>query len=654
MAKKKIVIETKYTAKGASNVENAYSGIGDEANKAAESTDKVNESIKETGEAAEGSKGGLSGMLDGFKAIVMNPIGLVLVALVGAIKFVSDALSGSESASNKLSQGFAYLSGFIQPLKDGIVFAFEAIASIISEPGKAWDSMVETFDKGVDYISKNVINPFKAQFGVLVGGIELGILNMRIAWNSFFGDDLEAEALKEELREVEEEMDRNLKVIKDANETIRKDISDSIKSVVGSIGNYIEAADELGDKLSALVKEEQRLVDVRRSQEVQNAKDLADIEKLKVIRDDEAQSLQDRIKANEEIGVIEKRRVQSAILLAEQELAATRENIELRGASTELLDIEAEKLVEIQELRSENAGIENEQVVNNTALRKEQFDKEVQLIEQKRDLEAILEKDAIKLADAVVQAEEDKLLKLRELGLEENQIYRDVQGALALSQQQAIKARLDAEEEADKLKKEAEEERIKLQEKAAAELLIKKKEQDEKDAKDRKDHDDTLLAAKSEFNSGIEGFADSLATVLGENSKIALGIQKAVALRTIAIDTAQAISGLTKASAQNTLNGVTGGAAGAFQFASGLLQIGTNMAKAYSILKAPAPEISGGGSGGGNAPTTQQTSPNLGFEGRSAGSEKFGAQIVRAYVTESDITTSQNTASNIQQLSEIG
>ena len=76
--------------------------------------------------------------------------------------------------------------------------------------------------------------------------------------------------------------------------------------------------------------------------------------------------------------------------------------------------------------------------------------------------------------------------------------------------------------------------------------------------------------------------------------------------------------------------------------------------KAYSILKAPAPKIDGGESGGSNAPTTQQTSPNLGFEGRSSGSEQFGAQVVRAYVTESDITTSQNTASNIQELSQIG
>ena len=96
------------------------------------------------------------------------------------------------------------------------------------------------------------------------------------------------------------------------------------------------------------------------------------------------------------------------------------------------------------------------------------------------------------------------------------------------------------------------------------------------------------------------------------------------------------------------------GAAGAVQFATGILQIGANMAQAYSILKQPAPQISAGDSGSAPPPQTEQTAPDLGFEGRSAGSEQFGTQIIQAYVTETDITTSQNTATNIQQLSQIG
>ena len=638
MAKKKIVIETKYQVKGADNVGDAYEGIGSSAESAASSTSKVNDSIKETGEESKGARTGLGGLLDGFKAIVMNPIGMVLIALVGAIKFVSNALSGSEKASNKLSQGFAYLGGFIQPLKDGIVSGFNFITEAIDKPGKVWDGFVDAFDRSVSYISDNIIAPIKAAFSIMGLKIESNILKMRIAWNNFTGDVEESDELSNKLEEVNEEIVKNTKIISDAQETVARDSANAIYSVITSVSRYIEKADELGDKLSALVKEEQRLINVRRQQEVQNSKALADIEKLKVIRDDEAQSLQDRIKANEEIGVIEKARVSAAIELAEAELSATRRGMELKGRSTELLDLEKDRLIELQELRSENAGIENEQVVNNTALRKEQFDKEVQLIEAKRDLDAILEEDAVKLADAVVRAEEDKLAKLKELGLEENQIYRDVQGMLALSQQEAIKARLEAN-------------------KAASELLLaNKKEQDKKDIAANKAHDDKLLNAKAEFNSSIEGFANSLTSVLGENSKIALGIQKAVALRTIAIDTAQAISGLTKASAQNKLNGVTGGAAGALQFASGLLQIGTNMASAYALLKAPAPKIDSDSNSNTNtpAPTTQQTSPDLGFEGRSAGSEQFGAQVIRAYVTESDITTSQSTANNIQELSQIG
>ena len=132
-----------------------------------------------------------------------------------------------------------------------------------------------------------------------------------------------------------------------------------------------------------------------------------------------------------------------------------------------------------------------------------------------------------------------------------------------------------------------------------------------------------------------------------------MAIQKATALAEIAVDTARAISSLVAASSANPANALTAGAAGAVQFTSGLLQIGSNIASAYALLKAPTPQIEGGDSGG-NAPTTQQTAPDLGFEGRSSGSENFGAQVIRAYVTESDITTSQSTANNIQELSQIG
>ena len=62
-------------------------------------------------------------------------------------------------------------------------------------------------------------------------------------------------------------------------------------------------------------------------------------------------------------------------------------------------------------------------------------------------------------------------------------------------------------------------------------------------------------------------------------------LNKATALVQIGIDTAKAISALVAQSSANPLNSVTGGVAGIAQYASGIVQILTNVAKA----KATAP-----------------------------------------------------------------
>jgi len=637
MAKKKIVVETKYTAKGVDDVKDAYQDIGKEASKSSEDVEELNESIEGTGEASEGTKKGLGGMLDGFKAIVMNPIGVVLIALVGAIKFVTDALESSEGASNKLSQGFSYLKGFIVPLQKAVVKAFNIIADAVSKPGETWDKVVKTFEDGVKYMKKNVIAPLKAGVSNMALNLEKQFLKIRIAINDALGNDSAVKKLKRNLRSVEKEIKVNQKIISDASKKIKEDITDGVNAVVDGVKDYVKEADALGDKLSALTRREQQLLKARRLQSVQNAKDLSDIEKLKLIRDNEAQSLEDRIKANERIGRIEKKRVSESLSLISAELKLTQDRIKLEGDSTDLLDKEAEQLLAIQELRGESAGIENEQVVNKTALLTEEFDKRASLIDKEKELLSIREKDATKLADAEVQAQIDKLEALKELGLQEKAIFIETQNALELAQANAIQTRKEAELEAIKEKEELDKKNSEDAIKLASDT-----------AKQKADLEQAL-------NNQILNFANSLSTALGEESKTALAIQKTIALAQIGIDTAKAISSLVASSSANPGNAVTFGGAGAIQFATGLLQIGSNLAQAYSILKQPAPQLGGGSaSGGGSAPSTGQTTPDLGFNGQSAGTQEFGSQIIKAYVTESDITTSQTNANNIQQLSQIG
>ena len=206
-----------------------------------------------------------------------------------------------------------------------------------------------------------------------------------------------------------------------------------------------------------------------------------------------------------------------------------------------------------------------------------------------------------------------------------------------MAQATAIQTRLDTEIEASK----------------------EKKDLDLKNSKDAIKLADDTAKQKAEIEKAlgdaILNFASSLSSALGEESKSALLIQKTVALAQIGIDTAKAISSLTASSSANPANAISFGGAGAIQFATGLLTIGSNLAQAYSLLKQPAPQLNSTSSSGGQAPTTTQTAPDLGFQGRTAGAEQFGSQtVIKAFVTESDITTSQTNANNIQQLSQIG
>jgi hypothetical protein len=157
----------------------------------------------------------------------------------------------------------------------------------------------------------------------------------------------------------------------------------------------------------------------------------------------------------------------------------------------------------------------------------------------------------------------------------------------------------------------------------------------------------------------------NLTTLITKDQKKLEQINKASALVQIGIDTAKAISSLVAASAANKLNGVTGGLAGAAQFASGILQITTNMVKAKQLLSNPSGSVSGGG-GGGTSPQSNTSVTALtpatqmfgqGNQLNTVGQpESVTAQqniVVQAIVSESDITNTQNKIDKIKKGSEL-
>jgi hypothetical protein len=141
---------------------------------------------------------------------------------------------------------------------------------------------------------------------------------------------------------------------------------------------------------------------------------------------------------------------------------------------------------------------------------------------------------------------------------------------------------------------------------------------------------------------------------------------KASALIQIGIDTARAISSLVAAAQSNPLNGVTFGAAGIAQFASGIIQIVTNVVKAKQILSSPGstPAAGGGGGGGGGESTSSSTAlPQAAqlFGGANTGgsmsaggnSSESGNMTVTAVVSETQVTSTQQKINRINKSAEL-
>jgi hypothetical protein len=181
--------------------------------------------------------------------------------------------------------------------------------------------------------------------------------------------------------------------------------------------------------------------------------------------------------------------------------------------------------------------------------------------------------------------------------------------------------------------------------------------------KDRQVRDAKLGFAKDT----VDGLTNLGGLLIKDQAKLAK-FNKASALVQIGIDTAKAISALVAAANTNPLNAVTAGGAGIAQFASGIIQIATNIAKAKQLLTSPStPVTSGGGGGGGDTGGGSNTATMIPQAAQLFGSSNNantmsaggttagggGNMMVTAVVSETQITNVQKKINMINKNSEL-
>lgn len=277
------------------------------------------------------------------------------------------------------------------------------------------------------------------------------------------------------------------------------------------------------------------------------------------------------------------------------------------------------------------------------------------------------------LADTTLTEEQKKTLT--ELYNDQEEAENKKRADAKLLQQQTLaKTLADAALTEDQKKLQALEtkyaEEYKLAEgNAALQLALTKKLEDDQ----AKIANDAALAkiesAKKERDARLQLAADiatglqTVGAAFIKDQKKLEKFNKGMALVQIGIDTGKAISALVAASNSNPLNAPTGGAAGIAQFATGIIQIATNIAKAKQILTSGGSPSGGGGGGSesSSASVAQQVpqaaqlfgSANAGGTMSAGGTSNESSMTVTAVVSETQVTNVQNKINKINKNAEL-
>jgi hypothetical protein len=558
-----------------------------QGSKAVKDINKVNDALDNTGKAAEGSKkgfGSLAGLLKG---------GLGIGAVMSLLDSLGGALMENQKVQDLMNKAMVVFQGVV----NGVIEVLEPLFGWLE---KVFKDPVKSIKEFGELVKQNLINRFNGLLELIPKlGKALSLL--------FKGEFTEAG-----------------KVAVNAFGKVALGIEDTVGAVQKGVEFVEKAAKKISnstkkafDNRDALAAAENNLA--RLSILFQGIVEKYDLmaEKQRQLRDDETLTIQERIKANEELSKV-----------LDEGQKKERENIEARigiiQMQNNLLGKTKERTNEILSLQQEltgidakYAGLKSEQLTNINSLEKEKIELKRAEVEGTLEANKIIADSEAELAAEGMDQFEKKMAAIQQeyearRKLLDDEISQLKEGTQAYVDATNEKKVLDAQYTADT--------------KALA--------------KERADYEteQAKMVAENQM-SAVMGALSGVQSLVGENSKFG----KALAVSMAIIDT---YSGATKALAQG----------GTFGFIGAAGVIASGLANVRAIMQQELPGVEGDSSGGGVS-MTAPSGPNVGI---ISGQINSSAQLLgslnnslstppRAYVVGQDVNSQQSLDRHIRQ-----
>lgn len=159
-----------------------------------------------------------------------------------------------------------------------------------------------------------------------------------------------------------------------------------------SVLDFGNAMAQASKDAQALAIAEQELEKSQRKARLTQLQYQKEAETFRQIRDDETKTIQERIKANDELGAVLEKQLQEELRIAQTALKVANLRMKAEGENKETLDAQAEALTQIADIEERINGQRSEQLRNRVSLQKEAHDRymaqiDAQIAKQKEQLD---------------------------------------------------------------------------------------------------------------------------------------------------------------------------------------------------------------------------------------------------------------------------
>ena len=538
------------------------------------------------------------------------------------IKNVEKATKGTTSAVRRLGasikqlglgiliaswQKIQELFGSNQLVLNAFNTAFEALSIVfndfvnfvINNVGKAGDIIRNafsslTFEKIGNAIKNNIIERFESALEVV--GF-LGTALKKLFQGDFAGALDSVKEAGKEMVDVWTGVDDTLGKAKELVTNVAEAVTNYGKSVLETAKNNVELARTA--EINRVIN--QGLIEQYDRQ----------AEKLRQIRDNDMNTIADRIAANEALAKVLDEQEKRMLANADAMVAAAQAQFDInKSDENRIALIEAKN--ELLAVEAQIEGFRSEQLANSNALQREQLELTQSIIDANTE-RAI---DQAKFDAEFIQGEVARLEAMRAVYAEEARLEEERLRNKRDNYAQGTQAYVDADNELKAFQ--------------------------QKSAQNQKQIDRDILESKL---STVSQSLGQIANLLGENSKFGKGLAVTQAI----IDT---YAGANKAISQG---GIFGAVAAAGVIATGI----ANVKKIVGTKEPDAPSFASGSTGGSTPVPAISTPPAFNIVGASPESQlaqAIGGQSrnpVKAYVVAGEVTTAQSLERNTIQEASI-